>query len=221
MHNAKRRKGKGREGKRKPRGPGCSRGPDARNVGNGSLNTQIQEGASVVRSSLSLNGWTNGGTGPMHHSLTRHRNFSVLSNYLGITANESNPGDPRGLLPRGSFARVQTPPQPPSTTYISIHLYKDIYVHIHAPVYTRTRTHTGTGLYMWTLHRGGGTSASSQIARCAFSSVCDQGTRRIAFQQLLNTPVRKRRSSLRTIGERGPFLVECYLRIHPPLPGRS
>lgn len=25
----------------------------------------------------------------MHHSLTRHRNFSVLSNYLGITANES------------------------------------------------------------------------------------------------------------------------------------
>lgn len=30
-----------------------------------------------------------GRRGPMHHSLTRHRNFSVLSNYLGITANES------------------------------------------------------------------------------------------------------------------------------------
>ena len=37
------------------------------------------------------------------------------------------------------FCQARIPPQPPSTTYISIHVYKDIYVPIHVHIYERTR----------------------------------------------------------------------------------
>lgn len=108
----------------------------------------------------------------MHHSLTRHRNFSVLSNYLGITANES----------RSSFAECRR--------LFLLHRVYFVYTRTYIKIYTSVRTRT----------RNVSTLRSRRRRHLAVLTNCPPvlfpsrpGIRRIAFQQLLNTPATRGR----------------------------
>lgn len=131
-----------------------------------------------------------GRRGPMHHSLTRHRNFSVLSNYLGITANES----------RSPFAECRR--------LFLLHRVYFVYTRTYIKIYTSVRTRT----------RNVSTLRSRRRRHLAVLTNCPPvlfpsrpGIRRIAFQQLLNTPATRGRQvgwkegGERTIGK--PFLA--------------
>lgn len=140
-----------------------------------------------------------GRRGPMHHSLTRHRNFSVLSNYLGITANES----------RSPFASAECRRRRRVYRPRVFRLYTRTYKDIPRP----QRTHTNAiRVDSRSRRRRRHLAVVTNCSTVLFPS--RPGIRRIAFQQLLNTPAEGKRG--RTIGNREPISCPTLLSYPPP-----
>lgn len=126
----------------------------------------------------------------MHHSLTRHRNFSVLSNYLGITANES----------RSPFASAECRRRRRVYRPRVFRLYTRTYKDIPRP----QRTHTNAiRVDSRSRRRRRHLAVVTNCSTVLFPS--RPGIRRIAFQQLLNTPAEGKRGQS---GTASPFLVQ-------------